>query len=51
MQHKVMLAMAQRDTEQPLDGYVQLDDAYLGGERPGSTSRGSEKVRQVVPQA
>ena len=42
IQHKLMVAMAQRDTEQPLDGYLQLDDAYLGGERPGSTGRGSE---------
>ena len=42
IQHKLMAAMAQRDTEQPLDGYVQLDNAYLGGERPGSTGRGSE---------
>jgi len=42
IQHKLMAAMAQRDAEQPLDGFVQLDDAYLGGERPGSTGRGSE---------
>ena len=40
--HKLMAAMAKRDTEQPLDGYVQLDDAYLGGERAGTTGRGSE---------
>ena len=42
IQHKLMAAMAQRDTEQPLDGYVQLDDACLGGKRPGSAGRGSE---------
>jgi transposase-like protein len=42
IQHKLMAAMARRDTEQPLDGFVQLDDAYLGGERPGSTGRGSK---------
>lgn len=42
IQHKLMSAMAQRDTEQPLDGFVQLDDAYLGGERSGSTGRGSK---------
>jgi hypothetical protein len=37
-----MATMAQRDAEQPLDGPVQLDDAYLSGERPGSTGSGSE---------
>jgi hypothetical protein len=42
IQHKLMAAMAQRDAEQPLDGFVQLDEAYLGGERPGITGRGSE---------
>ncbi len=42
IQHKLMAAMARRDIEQPLDGYVQLDDAYLGGERAGTTGRGSE---------
>ena len=39
--HKLMAAMARRDAEHPLDGLVQLDDAYLGGERAGSTGRGS----------
>lgn len=42
IQHKLMAAMAQRDAEHPLDGFVQLDDAYLGGEQPGSTGRGSK---------
>ena len=42
IQHWLMAAMAQRETEQPLDGHVQHDDAYLGGERSGSTGRGSE---------
>lgn len=30
-------AIAQRDAKQPLDGFVQLDEACLGGEQPGST--------------
>ena len=40
--HKLMAAMAQADAAQPLRGDVQIDDAYLGGERPGTGGRGSE---------
>ncbi len=43
-----MAAMAQQCTEQPLDGFVPLDDAYLGDERSGSTGRGSEKRVPLV---
>ena len=42
MHHKVMQAMAQADAQCPLSGNVQLDDAYLGGEHPGTGGRGSE---------
>jgi len=38
---KIMLTMARRDAAQPLRGDVQVDDAYLGGERPGAGGRGS----------
>ena len=27
--------MMERDREHPLSGWIQLDDAYLGGERSG----------------
>ena len=38
-----MHAMAEREDQYRLDGTVQLDDAYLGGERGGGTAgRGSE---------
>jgi transposase-like protein len=40
IQQKLMKTMAQRDAEQPLTGSVQIDDAYLGGERPGVGGRG-----------
>lgn len=41
--HKLMQAMAERDANYPLDGQVQVDDAYLGGERSGGNpGRGSE---------
>jgi transposase-like protein len=43
MHHKISLAMAAQDDAHQLAGVVQLDDAYLGGERSGGTAgRGSE---------
>ena len=46
--HKLMVAMAERDGHQPLSGSVQLDDAYLGGERPGIGGRGSPNKVPIV---
>jgi len=41
--HKVMQAMVEREARYALDGQVQIDDAYLGGERSGGKAgRGSE---------
>jgi hypothetical protein len=41
--HKLMRAMEQREERYVLDGQVQVDDAYLGGERTGGKAgRGSE---------
>lgn len=41
--HKLMQAMAEREARDVLDGQVQVDDAYLGGERSGGKAgRGSE---------
>ena len=43
MHHKIMTAMATRETQHRLSGTVQVDDAYLGGERAGGKpGRGSE---------
>ncbi len=43
MHHKLMTAMAAREAEHRLSGTVQVDDAYLGGERVGGKpGRGSE---------
>lgn len=36
MKQKLMQVMLERDFDQPLSGFVELDDAYLGGERTGS---------------
>jgi ribosomal protein L37AE/L43A len=46
--HKVMQAMARVDAEEPLYGQIQMDDAYLGGERPGVGGRGSPNKVPVV---
>lgn len=41
--HKLMQAMADREAHYVLGGQVQVDDAYLGGERSGGkVGRGSE---------
>lgn len=41
--HKLMQAMAAREDRYVLEGKVQVDDAYLGGERSGGkVGRGSE---------
>jgi len=41
--YKLMQAMAERGTHYVLDGQIQVDGAYLGGERSGGKSgRGSE---------
>ncbi|MEJ1343134.1 MAG: IS1595 family transposase [Candidatus Sedimenticola sp. (ex Thyasira tokunagai)] len=35
MKHKLMQVMKERDDCQPLEGIIQMDDAYWGGERRG----------------
>ena len=49
MHHKLMHAMAQADALKPLQGDVQIDDAYLGGECPGKAiGRGSPNKVPIV---
>ncbi len=49
MHHKIMMAMAARDAKHRLSGAVQVDDAYLGGERAGGKAgRGSENKIPIV---
>jgi len=43
MKHKLMQVMSVREESRQLEGRVEIDDAYLGGELPGGKSgRGSE---------
>jgi hypothetical protein len=50
LKHKLMEAMRQREQDRQLSGRVEVDDAYLGGERSGGKpGRGSEnKVPFVI---
>jgi hypothetical protein len=49
MKHKLMQAMTQRETSRRLTRFVQIDGAYLGGERKGGKrGRGSENKRPFV---
>lgn len=49
LKHKVMQAMMKREEARQLAGFVQLDDAYLGGERNGGKAgRGSENKQPFV---
>lgn len=49
MKQKLMQVMLERDQGKPLSGFVELDDAYLGGERSGGkTGRGSENKTPFI---
>ena len=40
LKQKIMQVMAEREGRKRLDGRVEMDDAYLGGQRPGKRGRG-----------
>lgn len=48
LHHKLLLAMTEQDAKTPLCGEVLLDDAYLGGEKPGTPGRGSPNKVPIV---
>lgn len=49
LKHKIMQAMLEREEPRRLEGFVQIDDAYLGGERNGGKrGRGSENKQAFV---
>lgn len=39
MKHKIIQVMAERQATRRLSGFVQIDDAYLDGERNGGKAR------------
>lgn len=49
LKQKLMTVMVIREERRVLKGRVEIDDAYLGGEKPGKRGRGSEnKVPFVI---
>ena len=49
LHNKILRAMSDRDDAYVLRGKIQIDDAYLGGERPGGEAgRGSENKIPIV---
>jgi hypothetical protein len=43
IKHKLLQVMTEREETRKLDGHVEADDAYFGGENPGGKAgRGSE---------
>ena len=48
MKHKIMQVMREREDGRQLDGRVEIDDAYLGGERRGKRGRGAAGKTPIV---
>lgn len=49
IKHKLIEVMAQREANRKLEGRVEMDDAYLGGQRSGGkVGRGSENKVSLV---
>ena len=46
VKHKLMQAMKERDDTRPLGGWVQLDDAYWGGQRRGGKPGEARRARR-----
>lgn len=47
IKHKLMQVMAERESRRQRSGCVEIDDAYLGGERAGKHGRGSPQQDPV----
>jgi hypothetical protein len=48
MRQKLMQVMMEREETKVLSGFIEVDDAYLGGERPGKTGRGAANKTPFV---
>lgn len=48
LKHKLMQSMGQRDARYRLQGRVEIDDAYLGGERASSINGGRKAMNKTA---
>jgi hypothetical protein len=48
IKQKLMEVMRQRNQAYKLDGLIQVDDAYVGGEKPGKSGRGARNKLPFV---
>jgi hypothetical protein len=48
LKQKVMAVMTGRENAERLDGRIEMDDAYLGGHRPGRRGRGAAGEQPFV---
>ncbi len=48
LKQKIMQVMVEREGKKPLAGRVEMDDAYLGGHRPGKRGRGAAGKQPFV---
>lgn len=48
MKQKLMQVMMEREETKVLSGFIEIDDAYLGGERPGKPGRGAANKTPFV---
>jgi transposase-like protein len=51
LKQKIMAVMTAREGRKRLDGRVEMDDAYLGGRRPGKRGRGASGKQPFVAAA
>src|SRR4051812_49918902 len=49
LKQKIMAVMTCRENAKRLDGRVEMDDAYLGGDPPGTRGRGAAGRQPVAP--
>lgn len=48
MKQKLMQVMMEREDTKPLSGFIEVDDAYLGGQRTGTPGRGAKDKTPFV---
>jgi hypothetical protein len=49
MKHKLMQTMLEREEDKKLSGFIEIDDAYLGGERTGcKRGRGAAGISALI---